>query len=1477
MASEVAMPSQLTAAAQQEDAHFTQERDQSTIDHTGDILPSQTNGAPAEHTDSSSRQEDDSDADQAPTPPSDAQSVADVDHQPQNENSINQVPGNSTTNPQTVQVENIPEPTPTSGGADAPEPTSNLPTPPSTETPLITDPPSTDSAQASQGGEGNSENTSEIPSNTTEEERDSPPEPGQESGTPKAEEDEAKEKAFWVDLKEDTSSPNEEELKEIEESGHEHSARDYTYFEDQCFSDEDDPEYRPTKKIRLTWILKGVRGTKERPNYARVINSPAAKVGDYYWSLKLFPRGNNSRSLSCYIKCSKSPVDEEQTLQSQFRWFEGPGDAPLGDQVPQGELNFSAAEPAAPERKADSVKDMPPEEARDKTNEDHKPDIQANAEAASNTVQQEPGNESWRVPAQIGVVIYNPDEPRTNHYNSSCHQFNGGNDDWGWTNFQPEGWDEIHTRHRLQRQALLRNDTLAFDAYIRVFEDPTQRLWFHTSESESFWDGLSVTGYRAFGTPPLRHSPGVAGLASLLHLAPFRKIVQAASVGEWRHNSRIRPCPISTATQTVLYLMRNQRKNLAYVDVYRILDLMMDLGEKFQDVLTFWERFRRSIELEIRDTNLIGQIAQIFDIQPRDGSVSITTDPLARQQATLQISCGDVSSVSAGIGKLDPEAFKDKLLPEFLTVDFNRQHFDTSTRAWKLRYNKVKLDDDIDLRKLVPHQSNAQYTLYGFIAHCGERTSGHFYSVIRPDGPGSRWLAFEDGDGNKILIQTKKMLEEFEGMEGSELDENVLTRQTAYLAMYIRTELLKEYLPGEMESWDMPLWLKSNPYIQPNLNDKDIEDLMEPEKQEAEIKLEIFQAKDVRGRLGMLDVHALKDVQGDEEPIRMTLPQETTFFDLRHKLAESQKIDNVQKLRFWHLIYHPPLDGLNNTVFRIANYNEPISKRSLRSRCDLWLVILDDSDIDSFGMPEPRPKQKPVSNEQSHEATNSAENEEHAAEESRDAEVSNSTANPDPHPREASSEGSTAVTPTENHATETTQERSPRVLSLSETNAEVEEQNESTASIEPSSNDSLENQPAATQDPQTETTAEPENANTNNSGEMTEEQLNEAAIANMLEEEVAALDAATSDGQTNVDSTNTDAPLAMSTAVNDTNSDAIPSSNQAEGDTTEEGAITPPVEQEQGNETRRPNTPPFEVNETPDAQSDTSSEPDTEPALCKHTYKFLQVFDAQQQDVKTIGGLFAKKDSSIKDVVRNVLDWPSDKNFQMWWLEAPYRTRNIAPDAVFDNCEAHLDSLVILVGEVLSDSEKTALAACGKFSAPRSTLYNRWLAQRKHPSAAYTGEITINTFGRYFFCGHMLNGRFHGQGTHISNAGHQYTGSFVQEDRSGAGRLIYPNGDVYEGDFRKNERDGQGTFVEKRTGNKYVGGFKEDKRSGKGVTYWEVAQEDEQLCQICYGEAQDALFYDCGHVCACLECARQVESCPICRRAVKGVVRIYWS
>ena len=136
-------------------------------------------------------------------------------------------------------------------------------------------------------------------------------------------------------------------------------------------------------------------------------------------------------------------------------------------------------------------------------------------------------------------------------------------------------------------------------------------------------------------------------------------------------------------------------------------------------------------------------------------------------------------------------------------------------------------------------------------------------------------------------------------------------------------------------------------------------------------------------------------------------------------------------------------------------------------------------------------------------------------------------------------------------------------------------------------------------------------------------------------------------------------------------------------------------------------------------------------------------------------------------------------------------------------------------------------------------------------------------------------GRAHGQGTLVTLAGDAYTGTFVAGEKSGQGNMAYANGDTYTGEWKANEPNGQGRMVYAKTGNVYTGGFKKRKRHGKGHMVFEVADEEMHLCKICYEVEMDALFYDCGHVVACDECARQVDVCPVCRRNVRAVVKIW--
>lgn len=48
-------------------------------------------------------------------------------------------------------------------------------------------------------------------------------------------------------------------------------------------------------------------------------------------------------------------------------------------------------------------------------------------------------------------------------------------------------------------------------------------------------------------------------------------------------------------------------------------------------------------------------------------------------------------------------------------------------------------------------------------------------------------------------------------------------------------------------------------------------------------------------------------------------------------------------------------------------------------------------------------------------------------------------------------------------------------------------------------------------------------------------------------------------------------------------------------------------------------------------------------------------------------------------------------------------------------------------------------------------------------------------------------------------------------------------------------------------------------------------------CVICMDRPRNVVILDCGHICCCLECARQVNNCPVCRRSIARLVPTYHS
>lgn len=296
------------------------------------------------------------------------------------------------------------------------------------------------------------------------------------------------------------------------------------------------------------------------------------------------------------------------------------------------------------------------------------------------------------------------------------------------------------------------------------------------------------------------------------------------------------------------------------------------------------------------------------------------------------------------------------------------------------------------------------------------------------------------------------------------------------------------------------------------------------------------------------------------------------------------------------------------------------------------------------------------------------------------------------------------------------------------------------------------------------------------------------------------------------------------------------------------------------------------------SSSQGSTETPAEPAVALpvgHTYYFIQVFDADNQVLRTVGSFFSKLETNVKASIRKHMQWPIRRDFLMWKRVDGTTVTTISP------AENFMDVVVphgacIIVGDKLSKDKRSQLGLSGLFSSPDRLVQYLWAESRHHPIQGFTGTQTVEaTFTSDYYSGDFLKGYYHGRGKHFSGTGTVYEGDFIFGRRHGQGKMEYPTGDTYDGDWVEDVRHGQGTYIEKKTGNKYVGGYKDGKRHGKGISYWEVADEEADLCQICYSEEQNAVFCDCGHVCSCVTCAKQVDLCPICRKGIKSVIKIY--
>jgi hypothetical protein len=1192
----------------------------------------------------------------------------------------------------------------------------------------------------------------------------------------------------WHAIHEDTSSPDEIELKEIEAS-EEHSALNHEYWESNAFLPLEEPEFTAGQSGRIDWAIDAYNGTQEQPNRDVVMKSDIVTVGGHQWQIKFYPKGNDSDYLSVYLECLSvmDPKKKTDNTQSSDKSSKSDDMLEMEDKL-QDEMDIAEQAPTESTCLSNS-----PVEAQ------HAP----LPLLGSKTVPRR-----RCVAAQVSVVLYNPTEPRVHYSKTALHRFCGGSPDWGWTRFHGPYYDIAH-RMRGHRSALLRDDKLAFTGYIRIVDDETNCLWEHHS-NENQWDSFAMTGLQSLVLGQNASAPGgnmISAVASWLLFKPFREVLYNIKVADQKNEVVVRPKPLIVALQKVLYMLRTQvdpgAGPVALDDVLEALDWygISDRLDKI-DVMEVWEVLRTKLEEEFSGTAQADVLKAMFG--PKRDYTSET--PLYRVPVV------GVKTMQAAVNSSSNFAVPGQSLPQLLTIELDRQAFDEKTRSYVKVLNKVTLDD----RLMV---DDTGYTLYGFVVHKQTLQSYVYQPIIRPEGPGSRWYSYSDSkEENQVRCLTKRQaVDEHEGKPGNE--QVVGNDAVAYIAMYVRDDFAQAAFTcsPSSEDWEVPEWISNEvqgkskarssstpppmppPPVETSLIEADTEvkvTALKPEEATTMVDIQVLDSRifDNHHGPGCFDAYDLRLKAATSSYVHdMTLKSTAGCAEIVGALAPLfPDVKDSRQVLFWFLdpaigsINRPKLLGTGKTLYSRGQYdcfteNQEWSLAQSPVSCrQMWVHIIDFANLPEIPVikeEEPQPEllvPESLSVSEMQPEPSDAANEQTLTQPSLEEPASRMEDTPMSEPEDA------PIIPD---------------ASLSGTGTDVRPAIEDTESHDAAM---IEVESAEVPDP--------------------------PVVDVLVYEELSA------PGDTEMGGTQNGLPPPPPPPVD---------------------LHTEPAQPSPPERARTPEPPPEEI------------------------YFFLKLWDAEKQTLESKGSHLVLSSARVDETVVKLLGIPMEdkKKIEMWQEDKTINTRPVKHRRSF----AQLDidhAAIIVVSLPITTEQRRALADRAAFVEPQG--YLTYCAAARNFSRTLTGHFTYNYFSGQYYKGEMKNGHRHGHGTLIYHSGATYSGSFRLGLCHGHGLYTFQNGDTYDGDWVDNQQHGAGTFVEAATGNTYVGGWKNDKKFGEGVTHWKNAQEAERLCRICWDEPAEAAFYDCGHVVACLGCAREVQNCPVCRKRVLSAMKLYY-
>ncbi|KAL8924529.1 MAG: hypothetical protein Q9208_004004 [Pyrenodesmia sp. 3 TL-2023] len=1171
--------------------------------------------------------------------------------------------------------------------------------------------------------------------------------PGREDDHDQEDSSDEEERPYWAEFVEDTSGPDEQELENIGRDRNEVNAVNHDHWESKTYEALTDPEHVPSDSGRIVWTVTPVNGTPGNPNREKIMRSPQVLIGGLYWNIKYYPRGNEgTHNMSVYIECSSSSHESDSDEDSDTDAASEPDNGAQPSAAAPSDNAVTEVQPVPP----------PPSET-----------AEAPQPAEDTLVTEKEGEEDsertrWEAAAQIGCVVYNPNEPRVNVFRKSSHHFNPQNADWGWTRFHGP-WESIHLRQRNERQALLRNDTLVFSAYIRIVKDDTNSLWYHTPKEGPSWESFRRIGVKSLATGSSNDNHIIAAISCWANLRPFVDLVRSMKIPDPLKEPQERPRPLFRALQQLLEYMfdkpedidRNAMTNVvAWIDWYIAETSPPRLN--MPEVVAVWETLRCILSYEASG---MGDMRAAPDCFP-NVLLLRQPDPWAAESPISSVSYGhdgEAATAAAFPQLREPGSVQETIdiatsstqpykpwqsftgsslesdeLPAVLQVELHRQRYDKIGRRWDKLTHRVKLDEKITYTS-AKTRAQCDYTLYGLVVHSGALESHDFYSIVRPRGPGTRWIRYSGGGHHReaACLTTKQAIAAHEGKD----DQLTGNAKVAYVVLYIRTDAISDIL------------LPSSPTQKPPTPNSTTTTPQEEMNADTKIPARVYNSTlfDSHEGRGLPDLWAVDSKRCPGLVREVTLPKSSTPEDVFGHLDDEFMQSGLP-------------DDAGNAVSRTLHYIETGGLNTVRGL----------------------PCLKSLSPEHSLEQ---------------------------------------AIVP----------DNGCRLWL------------HTSVSVQPSTNDIV----------STSTSIEP-SFGTGPTETQNENSMEGPVDTFMTQNEFPEA-----------------SPQVGSLHTQEEVHHVSPSPSPNAQVSSDEGALAADSTEQEREHHRAEDTVMEGTQELADEV--TPGSPHVGAPVSNTIYFFLKIFDNHAQSLRAVCSHKASAHRNIHTEVASLLGTNDTLDLYIERSRALSERDRVRSSNTFDDLDLG-DGCILIAHRRPSPDETAALIAQGKHADPISYFY--YLFHNDNPGYLACHSAN-NYFGTAYHSIDLSYALLHGHGTFIDTNGDAYVGNWVSDERSGHGTMAYASGDTYTGNFAENERDGHGKMVYGKTNNVYEGGWKKGRRHGKGIMTYEVADEEMAMCKICYENEMDALLYDCGHVVACEECARQVEICPVCRKSVRGVCRIW--